>query len=385
MPEIAAALVAGNAVIFKPAPASVLIGQKIDELFCRAGFPKDIMNTVYVTDKDAPYLVNHPQVDKIVFTGSTDTGSKVMSSAAEQVTPVLLELGGKDPTIVAADANVLRAARGVVWGSMFTSGQVCASTERVYVEQPIAEEFIAACVDEVKKLRMGNPLHGDIDMGPLTNEQQLNTVMEHVTDAVAKGAKVAIGGKRLGDRGFFFEPTVLTNVNHSMKVMTEETFAPILPIMTVNSLDEAIRFANESEYGLSAFGWTSNPATAERLQRELQAGTVMINDSTCTWGEPAAPWGGMKKSGIGRTRTKFGLLEMVQVKYTSYDKGNNAFNPWWFPYDLSLRNFGEQAIRLLFAKNLLKKIQPLLRLLTNGRFIKTAHWGHIVKNLGKLF
>ena len=385
VPEIAAALVAGNTVVFKPPPASVLIGQKIDELFKQAVFPDGVLNTVFVTDNDAPYLVEHQEIDKVIFTGSTETGTKVMCTAAEQITPVLLELGGKDPAIVAADANVQRAAKGVVWGAMFSTGQVCASTERVYVEQPIADDFINTCVDEVKRLRVGDPTNENTDIGPLTTRHQLETVIDHIKDAVQKGAKIAVGGKRIGNRGFFFEPTVLTNVNHSMKVMTEETFGPILPIMVVDSIDKAITLANESQYGLSAYGWTNNRITAERLQRELEAGTVMINDSTCTWGEPAAPWGGFKKSGIGRTRAKFGLLEMVQVKYTSFDKGNNDFNPWWFPYDFSMHKFVDEAVQLLFAKKMIYKIRPLFRLLTNGRFVKTANWGHIFLNIKKLF
>ena len=385
VPEIAAALVAGNTVVFKPPPDSVLIGQKIDELFKQAGFPNGVMNTVFVTDDDAPYLVEHQEVNKVIFTGSTETGRKVMCTAANQITPVLLELGGKDAAIVAADANVKRAAKGIVWGTMVTTGQACASTERVYVERPIADDFIDACVAEVKKLRVGNPLDDNTDVGPLTTEQQLKTVIAHVEDAVKKGAKITAGGNRIGDRGFFFEPTVLINVDHSMKVMVEETFGPVLPIMTVDSIDEAIKLANDCQYGLSAYGWTDNPATAELLQRELQAGTVMINDSVCTWGEPSAPWGGIKRSGIGRTRSQFGLLEMVQVKYTSFDKGNNAYNPWWFPYDHSLQTFSEQAIKLLFARRLKSKIRPLIRLLKNERFFKTAHWMYIFRNLGKLF
>jgi acyl-CoA reductase-like NAD-dependent aldehyde dehydrogenase len=227
-------------------------------------------------------------------------------------------------------------------------------------------------------------LDDDVDIGPLTTEQQLKAVIATVEDAKKKGAKIAIGGRVIENGGFFFEPTVLTHVNHSMNVMVEETFGPILPIMTVDSVDEAIALANDCRYGLSAYGWTSSRITAERFQRELEAGTVMINDSVCTWGESNAPWGGMKQSGIGRTRSQFGLMEMVQVKYTSYDKGNNDYNPWWFPYNQSARHLGDQAIKLLFAKNLRGKVRPLIRLLKNERFLKTAQWTHIFRNLKKL-
>jgi len=385
IPQIAAALVAGNTVVFKPAPAAVLIGQKIAELFEAAGFPPGVVKLVCVHDEDAPHLTEHPSVNKIIFTGSTEVGRKLMASAAKSVKPVILELGGKDAAVVAKDADVRRAAKGIVWGSCFTSGQVCASIERVYVERPIAGDFINACLDEIKKLRIGNPLDEETDIGPITTSKQLDKIAEHIEDAVAKGAKVLAGGKRHGDKGYFFEPTLLTNVNHTMKVMTEETFGPVLPIMVVDSIDEAIRLANDSIYGLSAYGYTSSKVTARRLMKELDAGTVLINDSTSTWGEPNAPWIGFKQSGIGVIRSKFGLLEMVQVKYTSYDKGNNAFNPWWFPYDGQSRNLFTKATTLLFSTALLKRIAALIALLGNKKFVKTAHWGAILKNLHKIW
>ncbi len=193
------------------------------------------------------------------------------------------------------------------------------------------------------------------------------------------------GGKRHGETGYFFEPTLLTNVNHTMKVMTEETFGPILPIMAVDSIDEAIKLANDSIYGLSAYGYTSSRATAQRLMQELDAGTVLINDSTSTWGEPNALWIGFKQSGIGVIRSKFGLMEMVQVKYTSFDKGNNAYNPWWFPYDRQSRSLFDKATALLFSNNLLKKLLALIAVLTNKKFVRTAHWGAILRNFRKIW
>ncbi len=385
IPEILAAVVAGNTVIFKPAPGTVLIGQKIAELFKSAGFPEGVINTVFIEDQHAPYLVGHRDVNKIVFTGSTDTGKNVMQTAARQLSSVLLELGGKDPAIVAADADVERAAKGVTWGAFFNAGQVCASIERVYVERAVSEQFISACLELTKTLVVGDPLAETTDLGPLENRRQLEKVSAQVEDAVQKGASVLVGGKRLGNKGFFYAPTILTQVNHSMKVMTEETFGPILPIMVVDSIDEAIRLANDSNFGLSAYGWTSNRKTAERLQRELVAGTVMINDATSSWGEPKAPWGGFKQSGIGRTRAEFGLKEMVQVKYTSYDAGKNSFNLWWFPNGNIVNKIGDQALQLLFYPGLFKRITSLLRLMKIKRFVGTVHWFSIMKNLHKLF
>ena len=385
IPQMAAALLAGNTAVFKPAPHAVLIGRKIDDCFRRAGFPQGVMQTVFLTDDDAPYLTSHPDVRKIVFTGSTEVGKHVMTSAAQHVTRVTLELGGKDPAVVARDADIRRAAKGIVWGALFGSGQVCASIERVYVESPVAQAFLEACLDEISKIRVGDPLDIETDMGPLTSESQLRKVEEHVKDAVAKGAKILFGGKRIGERGFFYEPTLLSGVDHTMKVMTEETFGPVIPVMEVPDLDAAVRLANDSRYGLSAFGWTRNRSTARRLLRELCAGTVMINDSTSTWGEPNAPWVGFKESGLGLTRSLFGMAEMVQVQYTSYDRGNNTHNPWWFPYTARTWDLFASASSLLYDPRFFRKIPSLFRLLKNPLFLRTAHWGAVLKSFHKVF
>ena len=290
IPEIAAALVAGNTVIFKPAPQTIFVGKCIDELFKKAGFPEYVVNTVFVTDHVAPFITTHPDVRKIVFTGSTEVGKKIMKAASDHLKPVVLELGGKDAAVVAGDANLQRAAKGIVWGAFFSTGQVCASVERVYVVKEVAEQFLELCVKETGLLKVGNPLEPDTDMGPLSTAEQMENFQAHIQDAVEKGAKVLVGGKKIPGPGFFFEPTVLSHADHSMKIMTHETFGPALPIMIVDSLDEAIRMANDCDFGLSAFGWTQSRKTAQRLMNELQAGTVLINDSTVTWGEPNAPW-----------------------------------------------------------------------------------------------
>lgn len=385
VPEIAAALVAGNTVIFKPAPQSILVGQTIDSLFQRAGFPTGVFQTLYLDDSDASNLTEHDKVSKIIFTGSTRVGQKIMCSAATHITPYILELGGKDAAIIAQDANLERAAKGCVWGATFGSGQVCASVERVYIEDQAAEKFISLCKIEMEKITVGNPLDPGTDMGPLSVAAQLNIVEDHLNDAVKKGATILFGGERIGNTGYFFQPTLLTNVDHSMKIMTEETFGPVLPIMKVDSINDAIYWANKSPYGLSAYGWTHNKNTAERLMKELQAGTVMINDATSSWGEATAPWGGFKKSGVGRTRSRFGLLEMVQVKYTSFDKEKNKVNLWWHPYEIGARDFFLQAIDLLYSFNLLIKINSILKMITNKRFVTSVHWGAILKKFHKLF
>jgi len=239
-------------------------------------------------------------------------------------------------------------------------------------------------VNEASKLRVGDPLDENTDVGPMSNRQQLGTVTAHVKDAVEKGAKVLVGGKRKGTKGYFYEPTILSHVDHSMTVMVEETFGPVLPVMVVDSIDEAIQLANDSVYGISAYGWTEDRATADRFMNELEAGSVIINDCGFSWGEPNAPWGGMKSSGIGRTRAMFGLQEMVQLKYTSFDKGEGKCHGWWFPYDHETRSLLASGSDLLFKKDLGEKLIHLLALLGNKRFLKTARWPSILTNLDKL-
>jgi len=385
VPEIAAALVAGNSVVFKPAPDAVLIGRKTQELFDRAGFPENVVQTLFIYDADAPHLTHHPGIDKIIFTGSTPVGRDVMCEASHQMTSVVLELGGKDPAIVAADADVSRAARGIVWGALFNAGQVCASVERVYVEKTIAEKFIDLCLQHIKKVVPGDPLDPATQIGPLSTLDQLIKVQDQIKDAIRRGATLLYGGNRLDRSGYFMEPTLLANVDHSMPIMTEETFGPVLPIMVADSLDQAIELANDSIYGLSAYGWTRSRKTAQRLVRELQAGTVMINDSTSSWGEPNAPWGGYKMSGIGRTRARFGLEEMVQVKYASFDSGKTTGNLWWYPYNQQSSKFMYNAAKLLYSRNLFTKLGSCVRILGTQSLLSRIPLFSFIRNLHKLF
>src|SRR5262245_10619929 len=327
---VAAALAAGNTVVLKPAPSTTLVGLRLGELCRKAGFPEGVVSVVATDDARAAALVEDPRVDKIVFTGSVATGRKVMAAAAKNLTPVVLELGGKDPAVVCRDADLDRAAQGIVWGAFLNAGQTCASVERVYVEAPVADAFVGRVLEETRKLRVGDPAAGPVDLGPMSLERQRRIVEEHVDEARAKGATVLVGGSRPEGPGFFYPPTVLTGVDHGMKVMREETFGPVLPIMSVPTLDEAIRLANDSPYGLTASGWTRDFETARRPERQHRAGVVTINDCVSSYGEPTAPWGGVRDSGVGRTHGLGGLREMVRVKYVSRDASRRP-ELWGFP------------------------------------------------------
>jgi succinate-semialdehyde dehydrogenase/glutarate-semialdehyde dehydrogenase len=381
---VATALAAGNTVVLKPAPATTLVGLEVGALFRDAGFPAGVVNVVAIDDALAPGLVEDPRLGKVLFVGSVGTGSKVMAGAAKNLTPVVLELGGKDPAIVCRDADVAQAARGIVWGAFVNAGQTCVSVERVYVEEPVAPAFVDRVLDETRRLRVGDPSKGEVDVGPMTMERQLRIVEEHVADAVSRGAQVLTGGARLPGPGWFYPPTVLTGVDHSMRIMREETFGPVLPIMTVTSLDDAIRLANDSDYGLTASGWTRDTATARLLQDRLSAGVVTINDCVSSLGDPAAPYGGVRRSGIGRAHGAAGLREMSQIRFTSRDTSRRPML-WWYPYDVPYRRLIVTAGRALYARSFWTRIRNQVALTAFGRFWRRVSPMALVRSADRLF
>jgi acyl-CoA reductase-like NAD-dependent aldehyde dehydrogenase len=382
IPVMASALVAGNTVVLKPAPATTLVGLRMGLLAQKAGFPAGAVNVVASDDAVAASLVEDARVGKIVFTGSVATGKKVMAAAARNLTPVVLELGGKDPAIVCRDADLDRAAKGITWAAFLNAGQTCASVERVYVEKPVAEAFLAKVMEETRRVRLTSSAGGG-DMGPMTLERQRRIVEEHVADAVAKGALVLTGGSAPAGPGLFYPPTVLVHVDHTMAVMREETFGPVLPIMVVDSLDEAIRLANDSPFGLTASGWTRGEETARRLSRELVAGVVTINDHVSSFGEPTAPWGGVKWSGIGRIHGLAGLREMVQAKYVSLDRGRGP-ELWWYPYDAAFGRLMSRAAPALYATSFLRRLGAQAQLARFARLWRRFGPWRLLVNLDKL-
>ena len=352
--EVVMALMGGNAVVLKPSELTPLTGLKIKEVFDRAGLPDHLLEVVTGDGSTGAALVN-AGTDKVMFTGSVETGKRVAEAAAKTLTPVVLELGGKDPMIVLEDANLEMAARAAVWGAFANAGQCCASVERCYVHESVAARFIDLVTKETQALKQNVGTASDTDVGAMSSERQLNIVADHVHDAVAKGAHVIAGGQRAANlAGSFYEPTVLTHVDHRMDVMCEETFGPVLPVMTFQSEAEAVRWANDSRYGLTASVWTKDIARGNRLAQQIDAGTVMVNEVVYTHGIAQAPWGGMKESGIGRTHGRMGLLELVSPQHIHVNRITFVPDLWWFNYSPSAGKLFRALARRFATGNVLQ-------------------------------
>jgi succinate-semialdehyde dehydrogenase/glutarate-semialdehyde dehydrogenase len=330
--EVVMALLAGNAVVVKPSELTPLTALKIASIFKQAELPEGLLEIVTGDGSTGAALVESG-VNKIMFTGSVNTGKRVAEAAAKHLTPVVLELGGKDPMLVLEDADLENAARAAIWGAFCNSGQACASIERCYVHESIAGKFTDLVVKETRLLKQGKAATDSIDIGAMTNERQLQIVEDHVGDAVKRGAQVRTGGHRLNDSpGWFHEPTVVTGVDHSLKLMRDETFGPVLPIMTFKTDEEAVRLANDSIYGLTASVFTRDISRGRRLAEQIDAGTVMINEVVYTHAVAQTPWGGVKQSGYGRTHGRLGLLELVSAQHVHVNGMPRIADVWWFPY-----------------------------------------------------
>jgi succinate-semialdehyde dehydrogenase/glutarate-semialdehyde dehydrogenase len=273
--------------------------------------------------------------------------------------------------VVLEDADLANAARAAVWGGFANAGQACASIERCYVHESVAPEFTKLVVEETRKLRVGPPAGDEIDVGSMTNERQLHIVEDHIQDAVEQGARIETGGRRVENTGgWFHEPTVVTNVDHSMELMRDETFGPVLPIMTFRSEDEALRLANDSIYGLTASVFTSDIARGRRLAEQIDAGTVMINEVVYTHAIAQTPWGGVKQSGYGRTHGRLGLLELVTPQHIHVNKVPWLPDVWWFRYTAEAANlFRDFAKRFTTGSVLSSSIllPKIIRRLVNSR------------------
>ncbi len=350
------ALITGNAVVLKPSELTPWSSLEMQRLLRDAGLEKDLLQVV-TGDGAVGASLLQSDIQKIVFTGSVATGRRVAQAAASRLLPVVLELGGKDPMIVLEDVSVDTASSAAVWGAFMNAGQTCLSVERCYVHESIYNDFLKACVEKTGRLRVGNGADDSSDIGPMIHQRQMKTVQQHVEDAAARGARILCGGAPLPELGpSFYAPTVLADVTHSMRIMCEETFGPVLPVRSFKTEDEAVALANDSEFGLAASIWTGDKARGEALARRIDAGTVMVNDLIACFGISEAPHGGVKASGIGRTHGRFGLEEMVWPKYVDSDRLPKMKKLWWYGYGPEFRKQMDGFIELLFSKKLRNRL-----------------------------
>jgi succinate-semialdehyde dehydrogenase/glutarate-semialdehyde dehydrogenase len=366
--QAGAALAMGNSVILKPSERTPLCGLRVGELVIEAGFPPGLVNVLHTAREETLYLVANDKVRKIFVTGSIDTGQQVMVTAGCAPRPVVLSLPGKHPSLVAADAALEQAARGVVWGALANAGQNCGAVERVYVEQRVASRFLELMLAEVDRVKMGGPLEEDVGMGPLISAERRREVHGQVTDAVRSGARLLRGGKIPNGPGFFYPPTVLLGPRPECRLMREETLGPVIPIVVVDSLEQALLLANDSDYALTASGWTKSPATAERLMVGLQAGVVTINDLLYSFGEPASTWSGYRRSGLGHTHGAAGLREMCRQKFASFDPSQAEAPLFGFPYDGQASALARASIQTLHNPRRRRRLGGLLKLIRLKRF-----------------
>ncbi len=325
--KVAPALAAGNAVILKPSEETPLATRRMAELI--EGLPEGLLQVVYGAGDVGEMLVRHHGIDMVAFTGSQETGRRIGLVAAERLIPANLELGGKDPFIICDDVDIEVAAQGAVWAACLNAGQVCTSSERFYVMSEVADDFVEASRSYVESLKIGDPMDKRTDIGPMINAKGREKVERHVGEAIRKGAKVVAGGERYGERGFFYKPTILTGVEPSMTVMRDETFGPVVPVVRVATLDEAIEQANSVPYGLGANVYTRDFEKMLKCMREIRAGTVWINDPLTD--NDAAPFGGQRGSGIGRELGREGLEAFQESKHVHIDPRVEK-KEWWYPY-----------------------------------------------------
>jgi len=359
--ETLAALATGNTVVLKPSELTPLMALELAKLLHEAGVPEDVFQVVIGDGATGAALLDSA-VDKVVFTGSVATGRRVAQVCGGRLIPVVLELGGKDPMIVLGDADLDVVSSAAVWGAFMNAGQTCLSVERCYVHHSLYASFLEACVEKTRKLNVGNGMDPGTDVGPTIHERQLKIVEAHVDDARARGARVLAGGSRLLEKGpNFYAPTVIADVTHEMSIMREETFGPVLPVTFFESEEEAVRLANDSEFGLAASVWTRDRRRGEAVARQINAGTVMVNDVLSCFGISEAPHGGMKSSGIGRTHGRFGMEEMVRVKYLDIDLVPAMKKVWWYGYGESFARQMEGFVDLLFARGVGKRVSGAVR------------------------
>jgi succinate-semialdehyde dehydrogenase/glutarate-semialdehyde dehydrogenase len=355
------ALVTGSAVVIKPSEETSLIALRVKRLWDKSGLPEHLLQIVTGRGETGAALIASG-VDKIVFTGAVHTGRRVAAACGERLIPCTLELGGKAPLIACRDADVERTAAAIAFGGFANSGQACISVERVYAHRDVYDALVDGVTERVKRLRQGDPASGSVDLGALTFARQAEIAERHVADALEKGAKLKLGGKRKPGPGCFFEPTVLAECTPEMSVMREEIFGPIVPFMSVESEEQAIELANDSPLGLNAYVFTRDREHGRRVAERISAGSVVVNDVLSNYACAEAPFGGMRDSGHGRVHGDEGILEMADVRHLNLERIRPpGRDPMGFPYSEKTFEFMLKMLKTLFTrKSVIGRLRSLL-------------------------
>jgi len=357
---ILAALSAGNGVVLKPSPYTPLLGDLVEEFFQVDGIPDGLVQVVQGDGGVGHRLVTQPGISGIFFTGSVATGKKVCEAAAPGMKRVILELGGKDPAIVLADADMDYTVEGILWASMANAGQSCASVEVALVHRPIFDRFVRTLADKAQRLKVGHPFEDRVEVGPLSNTSQYERVLSQLEEARAAGVGV-LGGEILEGDGLFIKPAVVVNPPRGLRVLEEETFGPVVSVVPFDEVEEAIDMANGMPYGLTASVWTTNPSCGERFARHLRYGAVTVNDHLFTFAEPRLPWGGFRESGLGRSHGLPGLMELVETKAVAQ---TYCCKPrlWWYPYGKDLVDIMRGNVKGFLSPSLTTRWRELFSL-----------------------
>ena len=345
--EVISAIAAGNGVLLKPSSETPLTGFLIATLFEEAGFPKDLVMPI-AGKGTGPKVISCS--DKVIFTGSTETGISVMESTSKTLIPAVLELGGKDAMLVLDDADIKRAAEGATWGAFLNSGQVCVGVKRIYIHNSRYDEFISEYISRVKALKQGDGWNDpDVSVGPMINEVELEKMCELVKEMVAAGAKVLTGGKKADMKGCFFEPTVIIDLPTDSELAAREVFGPVVCLFKMDSDEDGIEKANNCPFALGGSVWTRDLDRGYGVAVKIYAGTVDVNNAIYTFGLPASPWGGRGLSGFGTTHSQRGFTGMMYPHHVHVDKGNYSHDPWWMPYNDEKTRFHKDLINTFFG------------------------------------
>ncbi|MDX1755523.1 MAG: aldehyde dehydrogenase family protein [Marinobacter sp.] len=351
--EIVMGLMAGNAILLKVAAATPLVGKAIEDIVAAGDLPEGLFAHIVGSGGKVSSAMFENGIDKLFFTGSVPAGKQLMAQAAETLTPVSLELGGKDPMIVLEDADLERAANGAAWAGYQNAGQSCGGVERIYVHQAVYQKFVDLLADKTRELRHGVPNdHCGVDLGSMTTPKQREAVAKHLAEAIADGAKIVAESQAVGNQDGHFHPaTLVTDVHHDMTLMREETFGPIIPVMPFKTEDEAVTLANDCTMALTASIWTRDTKRGKALANRVKGGVVAINDHLYTHGMSDLPWGGPGESGIGRTHGPEGLMEMTKPKVVNWDWLRAKRNLWWYPQDKQSYDAIRNAMHMVAPKS----------------------------------